>query len=245
MAFPNPRKTWVTGELITAAIMNAEVRDALDETYPAKVTTAGDLAYATAARTLARLGIGSAGQFLRVNSGATAPEWATEGLLFAQTSVAGGDTIANTASATNFATDYTLAANRLAAGRVLRVRAGFIHSTTGSPTLQLTFRMGTTDIVQTGTHNTMSGASNRLIVAETWLTCLTAGASGTIEGQGFVTVCTVGGGGDSTVWEFRMLSAVTVDTTASQILRWRVQWGTASASNTITMRQSAVELLVA
>ena len=40
------------------------------------VTTAGDILYATASRTLARLGIGTAGQVLTVNAGATAPEWA-------------------------------------------------------------------------------------------------------------------------------------------------------------------------
>ena len=41
------------------------------------VTTAGDIVYGTAADTMARLGIGTANQVLRVNSGATAPEWAT------------------------------------------------------------------------------------------------------------------------------------------------------------------------
>jgi hypothetical protein len=41
------------------------------------ITTAGDLIYGTAADTVARLGIGTANQVLRVNSGATAPEWAT------------------------------------------------------------------------------------------------------------------------------------------------------------------------
>lgn len=40
-------------------------------------TTAGDIAYATAASTWARLGIGTAGQILRTNAGATAPEWHT------------------------------------------------------------------------------------------------------------------------------------------------------------------------
>lgn len=40
------------------------------------ITTAGDLLYGTAADTVARLGIGTAGQVLTVNSGATAPEWA-------------------------------------------------------------------------------------------------------------------------------------------------------------------------
>lgn len=39
------------------------------------ITSAGDLLYGTAADTVARLGIGTAGQVLKVNSGATAPEW--------------------------------------------------------------------------------------------------------------------------------------------------------------------------
>ena len=41
------------------------------------ITTAGDILYGTAADTVARLGIGTAGQVLTVNSGATAPQWAT------------------------------------------------------------------------------------------------------------------------------------------------------------------------
>jgi len=39
------------------------------------LTTAGDIAYATADSTWARLPIGTASQFLRVNGAATAPEW--------------------------------------------------------------------------------------------------------------------------------------------------------------------------
>jgi hypothetical protein len=42
-------------------------------------TTAGDLDYYTSGTAKARLGIGTAGQILQVNSGATAPEWATPG----------------------------------------------------------------------------------------------------------------------------------------------------------------------
>jgi len=39
------------------------------------LTTAGDLPYATGASAWARLGIGTGGQFLKTNAGATAPEW--------------------------------------------------------------------------------------------------------------------------------------------------------------------------
>jgi hypothetical protein len=43
------------------------------------VDAAGDLIYATADNTVARLAIGTANQVLAVNSGATAPEWVTAG----------------------------------------------------------------------------------------------------------------------------------------------------------------------
>jgi hypothetical protein len=61
------------------------------------VTTAGDTLYATAADTLARLAIGTAGQVLQVNSGATAPEWATPAggggmTLLSTTTLSGGST---------------------------------------------------------------------------------------------------------------------------------------------------------
>lgn len=41
------------------------------------MTTTGDMVYSSSGSTPARLGIGTAGQVLKVNSGATAPEWAT------------------------------------------------------------------------------------------------------------------------------------------------------------------------
>jgi hypothetical protein len=50
------------------------VADAAGMTNP--MTTTGDTIYSSSGSTPARLGIGTAGQILRVNSGATAPEWA-------------------------------------------------------------------------------------------------------------------------------------------------------------------------
>jgi hypothetical protein len=45
------------------------------KTAKSTLTTTGDIYYASAANTPARLGIGTASQILAVNSGATAPEW--------------------------------------------------------------------------------------------------------------------------------------------------------------------------
>lgn len=41
------------------------------------LTTIGDMLYMSAAKIMSRLGIGTAGQVLQVNTGATAPQWAT------------------------------------------------------------------------------------------------------------------------------------------------------------------------
>lgn len=51
------------------------------------VDAAGDLIYATANDTVARLALGTAGQVLKVNSGATAPEWGAASTAFVGCSV--------------------------------------------------------------------------------------------------------------------------------------------------------------
>jgi hypothetical protein len=67
----------------TTAAVPASVKSAYDLADAAipksLVDAAGDIIYATANNTVARLGIGTAGQVLKVNSGATAPEWGAAG----------------------------------------------------------------------------------------------------------------------------------------------------------------------
>jgi hypothetical protein len=58
------------------------------------MTTTGDTIYSSSGSTPARLGIGTAGQVLQVNSGATAPEWATPA------AGGGGFTLINTGGTT-------------------------------------------------------------------------------------------------------------------------------------------------
>lgn len=68
MAWTAPR-TFVTGEVLTAAIFNTHLRDNLLMTAPALVTTKGDIVAATGANALSRLGVGTDGKFLRAASG--------------------------------------------------------------------------------------------------------------------------------------------------------------------------------
>lgn len=68
-------------------------------TMATAINAAGDLIYGTANDTFTRLGIGTAGQVLKVNSGATAPEWgAAAGGSFSGCSLtqSGAQTISNT-----------------------------------------------------------------------------------------------------------------------------------------------------
>jgi hypothetical protein len=66
-----------TGDVLDADTWNAYMGNAgsIMETGVAKVTTAGDLIYATGANAVARLAKGTARQALAMNAGATAPEW--------------------------------------------------------------------------------------------------------------------------------------------------------------------------
>ena len=73
------------------------------------MTTTGDTIYSSSGSTPARLGIGTAGQVLQVNSGATAPEWATPASGGGMTLLnSGGTTLTGSATTVSFtSTGYT------------------------------------------------------------------------------------------------------------------------------------------
>lgn len=60
--------------------LGAQASDAALASLAGLSLAAGDVLYATGADTVARLPIGTAGQLLRVNAGATAPEWGASGI---------------------------------------------------------------------------------------------------------------------------------------------------------------------
>jgi len=66
---------FLAGETVTASTLNGATYYNWLVSAVGVVTTAGDVAYATAANALARLGIGAAGDLCVPNAGATAPEW--------------------------------------------------------------------------------------------------------------------------------------------------------------------------
>jgi hypothetical protein len=91
------------------------------------VDAAGDLIYGTADNTVARLAIGTADQVLKVNSGATAPEWGTApsgGMTLISTTTLSGATTTLSSIPQTYNSLYLVIENALPAsdGQELRMR---------------------------------------------------------------------------------------------------------------------------
>ena len=136
--------TIVTGDVATAAWGNTYLKNNFAATAVGVVTTAGDIVHATAANVLARLAIGSANQLLRVNAGATAPEWAStlSGLTLTAPDINGGTADSLTSlsiRSTGAAFDLIITTpSVLTADRILTITPGDAARTitlSGNPTL--------------------------------------------------------------------------------------------------------------
>jgi len=75
MAWTTP-KTWASGYVVLAADLNTHLRDNLNVTAPAVMTTAGDIIYASGANTPARLAKSTTSTQYLANTGTSnAPAW--------------------------------------------------------------------------------------------------------------------------------------------------------------------------
>jgi hypothetical protein len=116
----------IFGDAVDATVDGIETiaNAALPETI---IDAAGDLIYGSAADTAARLAIGTAGQLLAVNSGATAPEWVTPAAsggmtLLSTTAISGSSTTVSSISQ-----DYT---------DLVIVVSGYVYGT-GASSIQM------------------------------------------------------------------------------------------------------------
>jgi hypothetical protein len=164
-------------------------------------------------------------------------------LTFSQTA---DNTIANTVTETTLfgtgAGTLTLPANFWIIGKTLRITISGDFSDTLTPTARVKVKFGSTTLIDSTALKIPA-----LTGKEQWdmyitMTCRTTGGSGTIE--------------TNVIFEYETTTEVTpierfdisgtstvVDTTVSGALDATFQWGTASASNTITSQISYVEVL--
>ena len=155
----------------------------------------------------------------------------------ANTTVLQGDTIANTAAETDFATQWSIGANSLAAGDVLQIKASGLYSTAVvGPTLTAKLKLGVVPLLSTGAMTSILGSVSALPwSSEVWVTICSTGNEGKAEAHGQTIFGESAFSGKSTV--FANGAQATIDTTQVQMLSLAARWGAASASNTITLRQ--------
>lgn len=175
-------------------------------------------------------------------------EWASGGggspLVYVNTSVPAGNTVANTAADTAFTSSYTIPAGQLDVGTVVRVKLYGVYSTdaAAAPTIRLRLKLGATTMIDTGAVTTVVSTSNRGWSAEATFTVTTDSATGVIEAQGFAEFETAAT--TALIVNMENIAAVSpIDTTSALALTATLQWGTADADNTATLREMTVEVM--
>lgn len=163
------------------------------------------------------------------------------GLVYANITVPAGNTIANTAAATAFTSAFTIPSLFLQAGTVIMVKAWGVYSTAlVAPTITMQLLYGATSLLSTGAVTAIASIANRGWSGEAQLHVAVAGGSGQIEAQGygeFATAATT-----SLSVNMANIAPVAMNTALSNALSLQVTWGTASASNTITLRNLSVRI---
>lgn len=146
--------------------------------------------------------------------------------------------VANTASETTMigsgAGSLTLASGFLTVGKTLKLIAAGIVSTTGTPTLTIKLKLGSTVILTSGAITMPDTISNKMLRIEATLTCRATGGSGSVFAQGIIHV-------DNTVIPFFATAAVTVATNTSQAVDLTAQWSAGDPANTLTISNVLLE----
>jgi len=165
---------------------------------------------------------------------------------YIQFSQTADQTIANTVTETTlFGTgkgSLTLPANFWTAGKVIRATISGDFADTATPTVRIKVKFGAVTLIDS-TALTPTGLAG----TEQWdmhllITCRTTGATGTLETNVIFEYETTTGVSPIERFDIAGTSTV-VDTTASAALDATFQWGTASASNTLTSEVAIVEVL--
>lgn len=142
-------------------------------------------------------------------------------------STAASTTITNTSTETVFDQNYTIPANTLQVGDVIVLRgSGTVTGVTGTPTLTIKLKIGSTVIENSGA---ITVTTNDSFFVEAFLTVRSVGASGTFVASGIVNVGTPN---SATTKSFN-LGSTTIDTTTGQLVSITATWSAASASNIV------------
>jgi hypothetical protein len=139
---------------------------------------------------------------------------------------------------------YNMPADTLKAGTVVRVRfQGIATATNSTDTLQVKLYIGgsTSNLTGTALITTAAtdAANNDIFTGEFYLTCRTAGATGTIVGWGNFSEVGAAGGALKSAY----VASTTVDTTGALPIKVSGKWSTTSGSNSCRLDVMSVEVI--
>jgi hypothetical protein len=170
--------------------------------------------------------------------------WST--LLNSPQSAAAGAALATSAALTDVspAPQLQLPANFLQVGSCLRLTAFGTFSNTATPTLLLGFYYGGVAgvaLAASAATTTTTAAVNWPWRMEATVTVRSTGSAGTAMAQGFVDLATSLTAVTRIPIPATALATAAVDTTTAKAITVGAQWGTSSASNTLTCHQFMIE----
>lgn len=178
------------------------------------------------------------------------PYMAWSSLLNSPTATAAGTALANSVTLTDISVSppFVLPANFLQPGSALRFKAFGVLSTTGTPTILVGIYYGAVagalPLAASAAVTTSSGVTNVPWRIELDTFIRSTGTSGTAMSSGFFKHgSAVSTYNDEVPVPATALATVTIDTTAAKALTVGAQWGTQSASNTITLHGFSIESL--
>jgi hypothetical protein len=136
----------------------------------------------------------------------------------------------------SFVGTRTLPANFFKVGKTIRIGVESIVGITGTPTLTIRMKLGSTTIL-TATSAALSAIASQPHHTVIEITCYATGASGAVRGHIWNLIGIIANNVAITT------ANVTVDTTASQVIDVTAQWSVANAANTIQAIITSIEVL--
>lgn len=179
-------------------------------------------------------------QFIGGNASTTtgATTYISSGLF----SATGTATVANTTTETTLLGTVngtkTLPTNFFTAGKKATIRVTGTIANTGTPTINIKLKFGSTTIAETTATSTVTITGTRRFVAEFEVTCRTAGATGTLQAGGEFRYFDGSSGEKALEAAENLVSSF--NTTTTHVVDVTATWGTADAANTISGTQATL-----
>lgn len=149
--------------------------------------------------------------------------------------------ISNTTTETAFSTSYSIAANSLEPGQVIKIRwQGIATATNATDTLTIKVYLGGLAGTLLFTHAATDVADNNVFSGEYTLVVRTVGATGTVVGYGVGKSIPAAEG--TATYKDDILASTTLDTTAANDVAISATWSVASAANSCRLDVLVVEV---